>query len=302
MRPMTQASFSRPGAIDLAGLTSGAPAAAAQGASYVTTMTEVDFQQIASQSTQFPVIVEFHSPRDPAGETVSQALASAVNRGGGRFLLARIDVDDQPRLAQGLGVQAVPTVIAIIGGQVAPLFQGTKPAEEIDALLDQVGQVALANGITGRAQPVEGAPGAAAEETVDPRFERADEALAAGDYARAVAEFDELLKETPNDSEVIAGRAQAALLERSLSFVATEVVARAAADPDDIDAQLDAADLEVIQGEAAAAFDRLLSLATRLDAEGKETIRIRLLALFEVVGRTEKAVLTARRRLASLLF
>ncbi|HMR50278.1 MAG TPA: tetratricopeptide repeat protein [Arachnia sp.] len=297
---MTQASFSRPGAIDLAGLTSVAPAA--QGASYVTTMTEADFPQIASQSTQVPVIVEFYSPRDPAGEAVSRALESSVNRADGRFLLARVDVDDQPRLAQGLGVQAVPTVIAILGGQVAPLFQGTKPADEIDALLDQVAQVAVANGITGRAHPVSVAAEPGVEEIVDPRFEKADEALAAGDYARAVAEFDELLKETPNDPEVIAGRAQAALLERSLAFVPAEVVARAAEAPDDLRAQLDAADLEVIQGEVAAAFDRLLALGARTDADGKEAIRVRLLALFEVVGRTEKVVLTARRRLASLLF
>lgn len=301
MRPMTQASFSRPGAIDLTALTSAAPAAA-QGASYVTTMTEADFPQVASQSTQFPVIVEFHSPRDPAGETVSQALAAVVNRAEGRFLLARVDVDDQPRLAQGLGVQAVPTVIAVIGGQVAPLFQGTRPAEEIAALLDQVTQLAVANGITGRAQPVAGAAEPGEEEPVNPRFEKADEALAAGDYTRAVAEFDELLKETPGDAEVIAGRAQAALLERSISFVPAEIVARATADPADLAAQFDAADLEIIQGEAAAAFDRLLRLAPEVDAEDKETIRVRLLELFEVVGRTEKAVLSARRRLATLLF
>lgn len=302
---MTHENFSRPGAIDLTSLTSAAPAAPAGGASYVVTMTEEDFQAIGAKSAQFPVIVEFHSPRDPSGAAVSQALADVVNRAAGRFLLARVNVDEQPRLAQGLGVQAVPTVVALIGGQMAPLFQGTRPADEIEALLDQVAQLAVANGLTGRAEPVGGAATDVPEEQANPRFVKADDALAAGDYAQAVVEFDELLKETPNDPEVIAGRAQAALLERSLGFGTVDVadiLAKASAAPEDLTAQLEAADLEIIQGDPAAAFDRLLGLAATVDAEEKEVIRVRLLELFEVVGRTEKVVLTARRRLASLLF
>lgn len=302
MGAMTQENFSRPGAIDLTSLTTAAPAAPVGGASYVTAMTEADFQAIASRSAQFPVIVEFHSPRDPSGASVSQALADFVNSAGGRFLLARVDVDDQPRLAQALGVQAVPTVVALIGGQMAPLFQGTRPAEEIAAVLDQVAQLAVANGITGRAEPVAGASAEEPEVPSNPRFAKADDALEAGDYERAVQEFDELLKETPNDVEVLAGRAQASLLARSLSFVPAEIVAKASAAPDDLDAQLDAADLEIIQGEAGAAFDRLLALGASADAETKEAVRVRLLELFEVVGRTEKVVLSARRRLATLLF
>ena len=202
--------------IDLSSLAQQAPAVGG----YVMQLTEAEFQTVAARSVQHPVIVEFYSPRDPGGADVSAALTELVNAAGGKFLLGRVDVDTDGRIAQAFGVQAVPTVVAIIGGQMAPLFQGTKSREEIAALLDQIAQLAIANGMTGRAQPVAGTPTAddSAAPVGNPRFAKADAALEAGDYAAAVKEFDALLAETPNDPEVIAGRAQSALLERSLGF------------------------------------------------------------------------------------
>lgn len=301
MERMTDANFSRPGAVDLSSLAQPAPAA---GSSFVLQVTEAEFQEIASRSVQFPVIVEFHSPRDPSGAAVSAALAELVNAAGGKFLLARVDVDAEIRVAQALGVQAVPTVIALIGGQMAPLFQGTKSREEIAALLDQVAQLAVANGMTGRAQPVGAAasPEGSDAPAANPRFAKADAALEAGDYAAAVREFDALLAETPNDPEVLAGRAQSALLERSLSFDPDAIVRRANADDTDVEAALDAADLEIIAGRYQEAFDRLLNLAGRVGSDQRDPIRVRLLELFEVVGRTDPTVLKARRRLSSVLF
>ncbi|HOA27505.1 MAG TPA: tetratricopeptide repeat protein [Arachnia sp.] len=296
---MTDANFSRPGAVDLSSLAQGAPAA---GGGYVMPLTEADFQEVAQRSVQHPVIVEFYSPRDPAGQAVSDALADIVNAGAGRFLLGRVDVDAEPRLAQALGVQAVPTVVALIGGQMAPLFQGTMAREEIAALLDQIAQMAVANGMTGRAQPVAGAPAADGAPAANPRFEKADAALEAGDFARAVEEFDALLKETPNDVEALAGRAQVALLARSMSFDPEAIVARASVDPNDVEAQLDAADLEIINGRSAEALDRLLGLAAESTPEDRDRIRVRLLELFEIIGRTDPVVLKARRRLATVLF
>ncbi|MBB1509068.1 tetratricopeptide repeat protein [Tessaracoccus sp. MC1756] len=299
---MTDANFTRPGAVDLSSLTDAAPTVG----SYVTSVTEASFNDLAGTSMQHPVVVEFFSPRDPNGQQVSSALAELINAAQGRFLLGRVDVDAEPRLAQALGVQAVPTVVALIGGQMAPLFQGTKSREEISAVLDQIAQLAVGNGMTGRAQPVGGAPagnGDAEQQPVaNPRFAKADAALQAGDFAQAVKEFDELLKETPHDAEVIAGRAQSALLERSATFNPAEIVERAAAQPDDVAAQLDAADLEIINGRYEEAFDRLLGLAAESDEEQRDAIRVRLLELFEVVGRAERVVLKARRKLASVLF
>lgn len=298
---MTSEQFNRPGAVDLSQLSQAASAPA--GASYVVDLTEAEFEATAAKSTKHPVVLEFYSPRDPNGAAVSKALADAVNADAGRFLLARVNVDEQPRIAQALGVQAVPTVVALIAGQMAPLFQGTKTAEEIKAVLDQVAQAAVANGMTGRAEPVGNAAAGAAEsaEAANPKFAAADAALEAGDYAKAVEEFDVLLKETPNDAEVLAGRAQAALLQRSTEFDPAQVVANAS-NEDDLQAQLNAADLEVIQGANEQALERLLDFAASASPEDKETVRVRVLELFEVIGRTDPIVLAARRRLATVLF
>ena len=298
---MTSEQFNRPGAVDLSQLAQSA--GAAPGGNYVMALTEAEFEQVAAKSAQHPVVLEFYSPRDPNGEAVSKALADAVNAEAGRFLLARVNVDEQPRIAQALGVQAVPTVVALIAGQMAPLFQGTKSAEEIKAVLGQVAQAAVANGMTGRAEPVGGdaSSGAEAAQPANPKFAAADAALEAGDYAKAVEEFDTLLQDTPNDVEVIAGRAQASLLERSTHFDPAQVGANAG-NSDDLAAQLEAADLEVIQGANEQALDRLLDFAATASPEDKETVRVRVLELFEVIGRTDPVVLAARRRLATVLF
>lgn len=300
---MTNENFSRPGAVDLSQL-SGAQQAGG-GASYVVDVTEAEFEAVAGKSMQHPVILEFHSPRDPNGAVVSQALRDAVNGAAGKFLLARVDVDAEPRLAQMLSVQAVPMVVALIGGQVAPLFQGTTTPEQIQAVLDQVAQAAVANGMVGRAEPVAaatpaqgGAPDAAPS---NPRFEAADAALSAGDYALAVEEFDKLLQETPGDVETIAGRAQAALLQRSTEFDPKQVVENAQ-NEQDLEAQLQAADLEIIQGAYEQGLNRLLDFAAHADEDARETVRLRLLELFEVIGRTDPVVLKARRRLSTVLF
>ena len=101
---------------------------------------------------------------------------------------------------------------------------------------------------------------------------------------------------------MLAGRAQAALLVRSLSFDPEAIGRRAAAEPAGVEAQLDAADLDVINGAYAEALDRLLTLAAGLDADEREVVRVRLLELFEVIGRTDPVVLKARRRLSTVLF
>ena len=263
---MTSQNFSRPGAIDLSGLAAAAavPAAAtSRPGAFVVDLTEESFDAVVRQSLQVPVVLELTSPRAHGAEQMSADLEALSDEGAGAWLLARVDVDAQPRLAQALGIQAVPMLVAIIGGQPATLFQGTKPRDEIRPYIDEVLQAALANGIVGRAKPGPGRAGestpAGEQEPVDPRFAAADEAMAAGDFARA-------------------------------------------ADADDIDAQLDAADLELINARPEAAFARLIDVIRDTAGDDRERVRVRLLELFETVGRSDPTVVSARRALSSALF
>ncbi|WP_232547759.1 tetratricopeptide repeat protein [Propioniciclava soli] len=286
------------GAMDLSALKPAPPAPA--GATYVTTADDRTFESVLGLSMKHPLVVEFTSPRANA-QALSDVLDTLANEAGGAYLLVRVDVDAATGIAQALGIQAVPMVVGVVGGQLAPLFQGTADAADAKAAIDQLLQVAAANGLTGHAQPL--AP-AAGEETAgpDPRFEAADAKLAAGDFAGAVAEFDRLLAANPADAEASAGRAQARLLVRIQEVDAAGVVERLNADPNDVEAALAVADLEVANGDVAAAFGRLIELVRASTGEQRDTVRTRLLELFETVGGTDPAVLKARRDLTSALF
>ena len=316
---MSTSSFSRPGAVDLSQLAARAKAAAAPapaapgpgapagGASYVLESSEQTFETDAIRpSTQHPVVVELYSPRVASGQQLSDALAAVANASEGRFLLVRLDVDTAPGIVSALQLQAVPTVLAIISGQAVPLFQGVLAREQVQQAVDQVLKTAVANGMVGRAQPVSQRTGdAEAGEPVDegqpdPRFAAADEALAAGDFAAARDEFDRLLQQNPNDTEAALGKAQAGLFARASALDPQATLDRAA-DPADVAAQLDAADLELVSAQVGEAFDRLLALVRRGGAD-RETARVRLLELFETVGVTDPRVLAARRDLMTALF
>lgn len=309
---MTSESFNRPGAVDLSSLAAQQPAAShggpastgAAGGSFVQQVGEQDFDAVVQKSATHPVIMELYSPRANAQE-LSDVLIEATNQAGGRWLLARVNIDAETRIAQALGVQSVPTVVAVIGGQLMPLFQGTKPADEVRAYLDQVAQVAVANGLTGRAQPVgpaQPADGGEEQPKADPRFAAADAALEKGDYQAAVEEFQKVLDQSPADAEATQGLAQSRLLLRSTSFDPQKIVDTALSEPTNWAVQMDAADLELINGDPKAAFDRLLQVIRETREDEREAARVRLLELFDVVGKTEPTVLKARRQLSTALF
>ena len=260
---------------------------------------EHNFEAFVGLSAKHPVVLEITSPRANA-QALSDLLDELTNAAQGAFLLGRVDVDRSPQIAQAFGIQAVPMVIGAVAGQFVPLFQGTRSKEDVQAVLDQFLQAAAQAGVVGRADPVSIAPDAGP----DPRFAAADEALEAGDYQRAVEEFDKLLAQTPSDTEAKAGRAQAGLLARLAAVDAdpAQVLAAAAAAPGDVDAQLLAADVEIGSGRPADAFARLIGVIRDTSGTQREEVRLRLLDLFETVGNADPSVAKARRDLMTALF
>jgi putative thioredoxin len=308
---MSSSSFSRAGAIDLSQLAArpqapaGGPAgsgAGRPGAGYVLEVTEQTFEaETIRRSMQHPVVVELYSPRVASGQQLSDTLAEIANAAEGKFLLARLDVDTAPGIVQALQLQAVPTVLALIGGQIAPLFQGVLPQDQVQALIDQLLKAAVANGIVGRADPVGAVEGDETDGGPDPRFAAADEAIERGDFDTALEEFDRLLATYPNDPDVKAGRAQAGLFARGAALDPTAALAKAA-ESDAVEDQLAAADVEMLTGDADAAFARLLTIVRTRPGADRDTARVRLLELFETLGNADERVLKGRRELMSALF
>jgi putative thioredoxin len=311
---VSQANFSRPGAIDLSALrrppapaggtapAGGAPGAAAAGAPYLLDVGEATFQaDVIERSLQHPVVVEFWSPRSPASNQLGAVLTALSTEYDGKFLLVRIDIDANPGLAQAVGVQTVPLVIGVLRGQVVPLFQGPLGEPEARQYLDQLMTVAVANGITGRAQPIGGGAPAEAEPPVDERFVKAEDAVGAGDLEGAIAAYQEILAQEPANAEAKSGLARVQLVQRTQD-VPAEVRTRAAENPADVEAQLRVADVDLVGGHVEDAFDRLIRTVEATTGDDRNKARLHLLELFEVVGADDERVVRARQRLMTALF
>ncbi|MFP5283031.1 MAG: tetratricopeptide repeat protein, partial [Actinomycetes bacterium] len=185
-----------------------------------------------------------------------------------------------------------------------PLFQGVLPREQVSAAIDQLLKAAVANGIVGRAEPVGPAAeeGGAEEPAADPRFDAAYAAMDRGDFAAARAEFEKLLEATPGDPAALAGKATAGVYERVTRYDPGVVLAAAAGPDATLQTQLDAADVELAQGDAEAAFERLLALIRTSAGDDRDRARVRLLELFETLPPEDPRVLKARRGLMAALF
>ena len=313
---MSSQSFNRPGAVDLSELarnageapTPGAPSTTAAGTSgqtWVTEATEENFNEFAQKSVQYPVLALFTSPRAQGADATVAALARITDEAQGRWLMVTVDVDANPRLAQTLGIQAVPMLVAIIGGQAAPLAQGTMDENQLRQIADQVAQAAVSSGMVGRAEAIsKPSTTTAAEEQPkdDPRTAQAEQLIADGKFDEAVAAYDALLANQPNDAVLKAGRAGAAVLGRLAGTDPRELLQSAQAAPDDLDAQLAAADAQVLGGDVKGGFDRLVETVRRTRDEDRDRARTRLLELFDLVGPDDPNVAPARRSLAAALF
>lgn len=265
-------------------------------------VTEQNFQQIALEaSLQHVVVLSLWSARAPQSESFNRALAGLVDAYGGQILLAQVEVDANPAIAKAVGAQGVPFVLGLVKGQPVPLFEGTKDEAEVRALFDELLRVAAENGVTGRYAGEVAAP-EESEPIDDPRFAPADEAFAAGDFPTAIAEYEKLIAQYPADTEIAERLAGVKLLERTKDADLQAARQAAGDNPDDIEAQLLVADLDVSGGHVQDAFDRLIDVIKRLEGEERDGVRERLLELFLVVGTTDPRVMTARRTLATALF
>jgi putative thioredoxin len=222
-------------------------------------------------------------------------------------VLATVDAQANPQLAQAFQVREVPAVAAVIAGRPVNLFLGIPSEPELRQVLDELLALAAQNGVSGRIDvpgaPEDGAePSEPVEEPLPPHHQEAYDAIASGDLATAIEEYRKAITENPRDALAVAGLAQVSLLQRLAGTTASEIRDAAAAAPSDIAAQLAVADLDVSGGHLEDAFARLLGLFPSLDAAGKDAVRARLLEYFEIAGAEDPRVLDARRRLTALLY
>ena len=298
------------GAVDLAAVKARSEAAARaatapppSGGTYVAQVTEANFQaEVLDRSFQVPVLLNLWAEFAEPCKQLSPLLERLANESGGSWVLANVDVETNPRIGQMLQVQSVPTVFAVVGGQLVPGFQGALPEAQVreflGALLHAASQAGLSGPNGGPGTQAQSGPPAPPE---DERFTAAEEALEAGDFDLAAERYQAILNAEPANTEAQLALRQVGLLRR-LSVLPPDALHAAVLAPDDVEIQLAAADAELASNQVEAAFKRLIGLIRRLRGDDRAPVRERLVEYFELLGPDDPRVPPARRDLANALF
>jgi putative thioredoxin len=216
---------------------------------------------------------------------------------GGAWILAKIDCDANPRLAQAAGVQGIPAVKAVVDGALVAEFTGAQPEQQVRAWLDQ-----LLAAVRERRGGAPGEEPAVPEVPEDPDLDRAEAALAEGDLVASAAAFRAKLDKVPGDPDATLGLARVELLQRAEGIDQTALRSRLDSDPSDVPSRLQLADLQVASGQVEPALNGLVELVRGTSGDEREAVRAHLLTLFAALGDLDPAVAPARKALARALF
>lgn len=307
LKPAPAGQQPRPGA---SGPSAGSPAGgeAPAGSWVLDQATQADLQQLIQLSSRVPVLIHLAAPSNPVSPQLDDLLAPAVDAYGGRLILARVDTEADPQVLAAFGLAAGPAVVAVLAGQPVPVLNQPVPAEQLDQLLDELLAAAAQNGVSGTVPPLgpprEG-PGEAPEPAapvLPPLHQEAQDALDAGRYGDAQDAYRRALAENPADAEAKLGLSRAGLLARTSPMDADAVRGRGATEPDDVQAQIDVADLDVLGGHVEDAFQRLVRFIAAHPGAERNTAREHLVDLYAIVGDQDPRTAASRKALAMALF
>ena len=274
---------------------------------------------VIEASHQTPVIVDFWAPWCGPCKQLAPVLERTVRNAGGKVALVKVNIDENPEIAQQLRIQSIPAVFAFDKGQPVDGFIGAQPESQIKQLVERL------------AGPIGPSP-------LEQALEQAKEALDSGDHASAGNIYGQILRQVPGETAAIAGLVRClvaagdlqearemvdALDDETLKDAGVEgaisaltlaeqageadgdtaaLQARLAQDPDDHQARLDLAMALHGAGRNEQAIDELIEIVRRDREWNEQAARQQLLKLFEAIGHADPLTAAGRRRLSSILF
>ncbi len=275
--------------------------------SLVLDATTDNFQaEVIDRSFQIPVVIDLWATWCEPCKQLTPVLEKLVAHDAGTWILAKVDVDAEQAIAQAFQVQSVPTVVAILKGQPVPLFQGAMPEAQLRQVIDELIKVAAENGVSASVSAVAGDEDMPEVEPAtdddDARFDAAFDAFEARDWDAAEKAYRDILATEPDEPDASAGLIRVELMRRTDGVDAAEAIAAADAAPIDINAAKQAADIELLGGNARAGFGRLIEIVRSTTGDDRQAAREHLVSLFELVGTQDPDVVDARTQLANALF
>ncbi|WP_333618225.1 tetratricopeptide repeat protein [Dietzia sp.] len=279
-----------------AGNSAGASGAPAAPGSTSLQVNEQNFEtEVLQRSMQVPVLVELGSSRAPTAMTSTLSRLAAED--GGTWVHAYCDVDQSPGIAQAFRAQGVPMVIAVAGGRPLTDFEGEQPEDQLRLVIDKILEV-TAGKLEGPVDGAEQPDAAEGGEPEDPERDAAENALAEGDLPLAEERFRSLVDARPGDH----GLLEALRFVQVSRRVAEEKDPVAEGMSEDAASALSSADLKIMAGSYADAFEAVVSAIRVSAGDEKNALRNRLLELLETLPANDADVLAARRNLATALY
>ena len=242
-------------------------------------------------SAQKPVVVLCWSARSAESVEMLRTLGKLAMADQGTWVLARVNIDEQPHVAQALQTRTIPYGLVFIAEQPIPFVEQSLNENQLREVITKILTLAAQQGI-----------GEAPVEQAEPEEDEALAALDRGDFATAEAAYKALLARKPNDVYGKVGLAQVQLLMRTDGVDAARAMQSAIESPDDITIQMECADIEIMQGDLEQGFKRLLRLITIFSGAEQKLVKDRLLELFALVDSADPRVIKARAALANALF
>ncbi len=273
-----------------------------------------NFQQIVIEGSQtVPVVIDFWAPWCGPCKVLKPILEKLAEEYGGKFILAKINSDENPDLAAQFGVRGIPNVKAVYNGAVVDEFTGALPEgavrEFIDRILPSPADELRVQAATLRASgDLEGALRTLGEASqLDDRNEQIR--LDAAEILVELERFEDAkpLLDSLSPVTLMDDRPRALLAKVNFALAGhggadeASLRERIAAQPEDMESRLQLAELLVAAGRHAEGMDELLEMIRRDRAWNDDAARKTLLSVFSVLG-SHPLVGEYRRKLTAALF
>ncbi|HKM54420.1 MAG TPA: thioredoxin [Isosphaeraceae bacterium] len=287
--------------------------AAPQSSPYVIDVTSASFAEaILDQSQALPVVIDFWAPWCGPCRLLSPVLEKLADEYGGRFLLAKVNIDESPDVAAKFAVRSIPAVFAVRNGKVTDGFVGVQPESAIRMWIDRL-LPTEAELLTAAAASLENSDPRAAEErysqaiALEPDLPQAQiglarVALADGHFEDAAARLARLEQRGFLEPEAEKLKAELTLRVQARGADSVETARTAmAASPEDLQLKLKLAEALAAAGQYADALALCLELVER-DRKGVgEPARQTMVAIFQLLPPGHDLATEYQRQLSLVL-